>query len=319
MSAASNHKWSVEPTGYLHWPKAYRCHVGELDLTVVASIGPRILSLRRNGGPNLLALDPADFRVGDWRLYGGHRFTTAPEGEPSYSPDNAVCEVQVADNSLSLSSSSSPCGVLKSIEISARLEGDGFLLRHTLSNVGSSLWHGAPWAITCVSPFGSVVLPHQTFASLPRRPIRFWNGRSNNYAGPLSRQWVDKHDHLLIRPNGERGKIGLFSGSAWIAWVGAETVFCISCPQVVAPEGYPDGGCNLEVFTCRHYLELEHVGPLVTLTPGSSVALEEHWRVFPVSLNCEDWPEIRRWCESAMNLEKSNQLTWANSVSAPLT
>jgi len=75
----------------VHWKDwdAVRCVARECEMVVGVSAGQRILSLRRGAGPDLLYQDTTDFRVGDWRLYGGHRFTVAPEGEGTYAPDNA--------------------------------------------------------------------------------------------------------------------------------------------------------------------------------------------------------------------------------------
>jgi len=52
---------------------------GDAELIVGISAGPRILSLHFAGGENLLFQDTTNFKVGDWCLYGGHRFTIAPE------------------------------------------------------------------------------------------------------------------------------------------------------------------------------------------------------------------------------------------------
>jgi hypothetical protein len=317
MHISSQPRLSIEPTAYLHWPEAYRCRSGELELTVVASIGPRILSLRRAGGQNLLVLDPADFRVGNWRLYGGHRFTTAPEDERSYAPDNAACDVHVGKERLTLTSDAPRCGVQKQVEISALAEDEGFVLRHTLTNTDERDWRGAPWAITCVSTTGKIILPRPAFRTLPPRPVRFWSGPANDYAGASSPQWVDRDGYFLIRPDGRRGKIGVFSACPWLAWIGGDTVFYISCPHLESPEAYPDDGCNLEVFTCPDYLELEHLGPLVTLSSGNRVVLEEHWRVLPVSLDCEDWSEIRRLCEPRLNVIPRRAAVPATATTEP--
>ena len=69
----------IERVEYRDWPEAYRCTAGPVELVIVTAIGPRILSLRLDGGTNLLFEDDTDFGVGAWRLYGGHRFATAPE------------------------------------------------------------------------------------------------------------------------------------------------------------------------------------------------------------------------------------------------
>ena len=43
---------------------AVRCFARECEMVVGVSAGPRILSLRRGAGPNLLYQDTTDFRVG---------------------------------------------------------------------------------------------------------------------------------------------------------------------------------------------------------------------------------------------------------------
>jgi hypothetical protein len=45
-------------------------------------------------------------------------------------------------------------------------------------------------------------------------------------------------------------------------------------------ETYPDAGCNFETFTNEEMLEVESVGPLITLEPGETVEHVETWRLF---------------------------------------
>jgi hypothetical protein len=40
---------------------------------------------------------------------------------------------------------------------------------------------------------------------------------------------------------------------------------------------YPDGNCNLEIFTDGEMLELESLGPLVTLNKGDRIVHTENW------------------------------------------
>lgn len=61
---------------------------GDTELIVGISTGPRILSLQFAEGENLLFQNTANFKVGDWCIYGGHRSTLAPENAECYYPDN---------------------------------------------------------------------------------------------------------------------------------------------------------------------------------------------------------------------------------------
>ena len=55
------------------------------------------------------------------------------------------------------------------------------------------------------------------------------------------------------------------------------TFFCktVTPPRVGA--NYPDDGCNFETYTNHEMLEIESLGPLVTLAPGESSAHQERW------------------------------------------
>lgn len=133
----------IAAVSYRDWPAAYRCRMGGIELIVVASIGPRIMSLRWQGGANLLYEDHSDFRVGDWRLYGGHRFTTAPESQSSYLPDNDPCAVEIGANHLALHQPRDARGLQKSLLLSPSPDQAGFELRHLLTNRGELPWSGA--------------------------------------------------------------------------------------------------------------------------------------------------------------------------------
>lgn len=272
----------IEATSYRQWPEAYRCTAGAMELLVVTSLGPRILSLRLDGGRNLLYEDNTDFRVGAWRLYGGHRFTIAPESDASYLPDNARCDARVEADRLVVCAPS-PDGLQRSLEIRASPDHPGFALRHLVRNAGPWLWLGAAWAITCVPPVGKVVVPRTAAAP------RFWTPPGRHYADASSRQWRNLDSHFLVEPNGERGKIGLASPDGWLAWLGPEATFVIHGPARDPQAPYPDDGCNVEVFTCAHYLELETLGPLTTLLPGEELVHEQHWRVIPAASTPAAW------------------------------
>lgn len=87
---------NIEKTTYKQWVQAYRCTIGLMELIVVTEIGPRIMSFKLKGKVNILYEDKTNFSVGDWKIYGGHRFTTAPETNDTYQSDNEPCEVTIA-------------------------------------------------------------------------------------------------------------------------------------------------------------------------------------------------------------------------------
>jgi hypothetical protein len=281
----------IERISYGQWPEAYRCTAGLVELIIVTSIGPRIMSLRLAGRENLLYEDITDFRVGDWCLYGGHRFTTGPESAASYLPDNEPCQSTAAKELLLIRQHRSG-GLRRCMEIDFDTERSAFVIRHRLENAGATRWQGAPWSITCVLPAGNVIIPTQD------QDWRVWAPPGKNYAPACSPQWRRGQNYLAVDPNGTVGKIGLCSQEGWIAWRGSGTAFVISGPSFDAKAKYPDGGCNVELYTCQHYLELETLGPLTTLEPGQSLSHEELWRIGPLQCMLAQWPLLSALVEA---------------------
>lgn len=270
----------IEKTSYQAWSEAYRCVIGAVELVVVSSIGPRILSLRLDGGDNLLYEDAGSFGVGAWKLYGGHRFAIAPESETSYLPDNEPCEARVEPDRLTVRQAPDRAGLQKALVITPAAAGQGFEIEHILANRGSLPWHGAAWAITCVPPKGRVVLSWGAGNHRWRtNAVRYWTRAGERYACPSSKQWQPGSDCFQVKPNGEKGKVGLYSSQGWLALVRPEATFGIRCLKVAPEAAHPDGGCNLEVFTCQKFVELETLGPLTTLYPGQELSHSELWLV----------------------------------------
>jgi len=277
----------IEPVVYGGWPGAYRLTAGAAELIVVTTIGPRILSLRMAGGENLLYEDHTGFKVGAWRLYGGHRLATAPESEASYTPDNQCCLASIQGGRLLIRQQLDD-GLQRGLEIGPEPDGSGFRLRHVLRNAGSAPWHGAAWAITCVRPGARVVLPNSGCKA------RFWTHPSEHYAEASSAQWRDAGDHFVVEPNGQKGKMGLASERGWLALVRPDATFIIRGPALLPGAAYPDGGCNVEVYTCPGYLELETLGPLSTLLPGQELCHLECWQVLPETFAPSEWRTLDR-------------------------
>ena len=298
----------IERVEYRDWPEAYRCTVGSVELVVVTAIGPRILSLRLAGGTNLLFEDGTGFGVGAWRLYGGHRFATAPESAASYAPDNQACDTQVSSGRLLITQPPDPNGLQKTLTVGPGVGTRGFEMVHGLANRSDRAWHGAPWACTCVKPEGQVIIPRPSVANpgqpgferqVPRAvnaaeigtPVgnvrlvtdsegaRYWTLADDDYAGPASPQWGWTADHYVIQPPLARGKVGLFSPEGCLAFVQPELTFLIRALEVEPHRAYPHGGCNVEVYTHPQYLEMETLGPLTTLAPGQQLIHRQRWQL----------------------------------------
>jgi hypothetical protein len=266
----------MERTQWYEWD-AVRCVAGELELVIGVSAGPRIISLRRGDGPNLLYRDHTDFRVGDWRIYGGHRLTVAPEGNGSYLADNEPCLVEQAANRLSVTASPAADNLRRTLIISANEA--GFDVCHEIENQGADTWTGAAWAITCVPHAGGVVAP------LGSRTIRRWPGGSET-------PWHIGPRFVHLQPDASRGKIGWYRDKPWVASLQAGGTLVIHAPDAASADRCADNGCNIELFTCADFAELETLGELVTLQPGQKTQHRQVWRVLPGGLRAEQCAEI---------------------------
>jgi hypothetical protein len=283
----------IERTRFRDWPEAYRCTVGEVELTVVVSVGPRILSLRFRDGENLFHADGVDLRVGDWRLYGGHRFTTAPESPASYMPDNAPCRAIEEHGGLLIVSPAAPDGLERAMRIAGASDGRGFELTHALRNTTCQGWTGALWAITGLAAAGRVVVPWGCGNNRWRtQMVRYLVQAGTPYANATSRQWQPAADHFAIEPAAERGKIGLYSDRGWLALLRPDGTFVKHCPVVAPENACTDGGCNAEVYVGADYVELETLSPLTTLGPGEVLEHVERWYVLRETFTPEAWPVI---------------------------
>lgn len=241
-----------------------KCTSGQNTLVIGISAGPRILSLCSNGGENILYEDHTDFGVGEWRMYGGHRFTIAPENDDSYYPDNEACEVKLADSALHVFAKQRFNGLLLSLLISESPEG-GFYIDHVLLNNGSFSWQGALWAITCVPRSNLLIGICET------KEINFWPGTDAS-------NWKQEQGKLSVEQGDFRGKASWYSTAPCLKAIGQQGAFTISSPDTSAPGSCVDNGSNTEIFVCVDWAELETLSEKFVVAPGSSVSHRQHWQ-----------------------------------------
>lgn len=268
----------IERIQYAGW-NAYRCRRHHAELVVVTGIGPRILQFNAVAGANLLYEDHRNFQVGEWRMYGGHRFSLAPETPLSYSPDNDPCEADAGEDILTIRQQPMSIGLQKTLRIQSAGDQDGFIVHHELENRGESPWSGAIWAITCVPLTGRVQLRRGKSSPTAASSCHFWSNPGQYLANPLSPQWRDADRVFAVEPTGEMAKVGLHSSEGQIQFDHPEARFTLRQLVVPRPEQCPHHGCNLEVYTCRDYMELEILGGIHRLDPGRSMSLTQRWTI----------------------------------------
>ncbi len=272
------------------WGPGWRCRRDELELVAATSLGPRIVSLRLGDGPNVLFEDRAGhYGRGPWRLWGGHRLWVTPESEATYELDNDPCESRIEDGRLVLERPAGPSALRRRIEVSPSSRCAGFRLRHMVINEGGYPVVAAPWAITCVRPEGRIIIPWGVGPESWRmRQVRYWGRWGPLSTNPASPQWQPADDRFVIEPRGEWGKVGLACDGGALAHLLPGDLAFVKWFDFDSAGPYPDGGCNVQVFT-GFWVELETLGAVRELAPGLSASHDEHWLLAPAADEPTAW------------------------------
>ena len=260
-----------------------------LSLTLTTSIGPRVLSLTPAGGNNLFVDLPEVILdcpgVGSYHLYGGHRLWHSPENSRrTYIPDSLPVSVENIDNGVILTQPvESDTQIQKSMQITLHDAMPIVAVDHTLTNKG--LWpvELAPWAITMMKPGGFAILPQNRERTdpdglLPNRQLVLWP-----YSNLNIKNLVWGHDALFLHAPLDEGafKIGFPNPRGWIAYFNPPYLF-VKRSVFQTDKTYPDNGCSSECYCNPQFLELETLGPLVSLQPGRMINHREIWEVHTI-------------------------------------
>jgi hypothetical protein len=287
---------TIEKTAFAGWKDAYRLELGKAEMIVLAEVGPRIISLTVDRGPNLLFVDKETRGKGrgdtEWHIYGGHRIWQSPEAEAAYRPDNSPCEVEIGDGCITLKTPVDPMTKLqKRLTISA--EGERFVVESALLNTSDFVNWGAVWCLTCVAPTGAIALPWGSpSGTWKTRRITWWTEWAGHTSNVASSQYQPSGDLFIIRPSGEEGKVGAYSEEGWVAQCRSDATL-IKSFDVEAGAAYPDDGCSVEVYTSPAFCEMETLTPTGTILPGQEIAQREIWTVTNQVVDPKDGAALR--------------------------
>lgn len=286
---------AIDTIPWGRWPEAWRIRRNGVELVVVGEIGPRIMSLRRGDGPNILHVDEElAVRRGDWTFYGGSRFWVSPETEASYHAENARCSVVVDAAGITLAAPAEPSGLRRSLRIAAGDGDEDFRITYRLANQGEMIARGGIWVLSCIRGPGRLVCPWDDGTDAwSTQMIRFWRRWSTFGTDVASPQWHLGNGMLVIEPTGEVGKVGLFSKHGLLALVRPDGTFA-KYARPMPGLTYPDGGCNLEICTTPNFIEMETLGPVMDLLPGDSIEHEERWLWTADRFEPNQWPDVLR-------------------------
>jgi hypothetical protein len=181
--------------------------------------------------------------------------------------------------------------VQKEVAIELAPTGSRVTITHTIKNVGTAATDLAPWALTVLDSGGVEIIPmppkrpHPGSPKNAKSPADFAPNQSlvlwpfTDFSDPRY-TWGSRF--ILLRQDAKRGatKIGIARHAPWVAYLNHGTLFVKHMPPVTDGPTYPDRGCNFETFTNETMLEMETLGPLVSLAPGATTAAHtEVWEL----------------------------------------
>jgi len=277
----------LEIINYAGWPNCARIYNDTIELIVTLDVGPRVIRLGLPGGQNLMKEFAPDLgHIGGdlFRFYGGHRFWHSPEHPTrTYHPDNQPVRYNLVEGGLRITPAPETInGLQKEIEIRLAPDSAQVEVLHRLTNIGPWALHLAPWALTACAPGGTAIVPlpprgPHTAQLLPTNTLALWA-----YTDLSDPRWTLGRDHILLRQDTAHPspqKLGALVPNGWAAYALNDDLLVKHFTyQPNAP--YPDFGCSVEIFTNGEMLEVESLGPLTDLQPGTSVEHTETWRLF---------------------------------------
>ncbi|HEX6231178.1 MAG TPA: hypothetical protein VF029_05655 [Actinomycetota bacterium] len=266
----------IEPVSFEGY-SGVRLEDDGVRVTVITSVGPRVLELDGGAG-NLLAvlpdagLDRPD--GGRFRLLGGHRLWAAPEvPDVTYQPDERPCAVAEVEDGVRVEAPPDGVGLVRSIEV--RRDPEGWVVDHALRNASRGPMTIAPWAITQFRLGGEVELPTGPRGAGPQadRALVLWP-----YTDPSDPRVRFERDAVRVRaePGGQALKLGAAPSEGRVAYrlEGQRFEKRISVDDGAT---YVDRGAAVQVYLNDDFVELETLGPLLPVEPGEQVAHRERW------------------------------------------
>jgi hypothetical protein len=292
----------MERINYRGWPNCCRLSNKLVELIVTADVGPRIIRFGFLGDVNMfkeyeemMGLTGGD----EWRIYGGHRLWHAPEAQPrSYFPDNGPIQIEEGPDCVRvIQPTETTTGIQKELDIYLSPDAAHARIVHRLRN--HNLWpvELAPWALTVMAQGGKVIVPLPPRGShpenlLPANTLTLWA-----YTDMSDPRWTWGRKYIMLRQDPTATapqKIGAMVPDGWVAYANYGQLFVKKFTYQPGAR-YPDFGCSVETFTNADMLEVETLGPLVTLQPGAAVEHVEEWYLHKGVAMPQNDADVDRW------------------------
>ncbi len=250
----------------------------------------RIMDFRLVGGDNVIWQNESMWGMesivtnSDWQNFGGVRLSVSPQAAWGWPPapllDRGSCKSSVDAVGLNLQGQPVPAlGVRLDRSLSMEKDSQVFHLSYSMQNISTNPVSWGIWNIVQLRPGGRVMLPAPKDAVIWEATEKEGTGIWKPIKDGKLKFWARVDDLLVMQHTNQTSKIFATSSQGWVAYIYGDTVYVLSFEADVNAE-YPAGEGSAEVYTNGGYVELEHIGPLVTLLPGEKTVLIEKWHLF---------------------------------------
>jgi len=284
----------VERLTYHGWPDSYRITNGIVEVIAVPRIG-RIMLYRFLDGENVLWDNPdwsgklrSDAPKGVWANFGGDKVWPAPQNEwadvmgrrwpPDEAFDGGIFSFEVLPDGIRLTSPVSPhygARVIRELHLSP--DSSRLLIGQKVEKLGPPVTDMIIWSVTQIKTPDLALMPLNPKSEFPEG-FKLLGG------GEVEETYRSRReDLLLIRRHPEKAtKVGADSPAGWLASFHGDLLFMQRCSFYPKAE-YPDGGCNIEIYTNPDplkYVELELLSPIHRPKKGESFAFDISWQLY---------------------------------------
>ena len=287
-------RFSYQEIQYEPFGKVLAITHGDTELYVSLDFGPRILRYALAGGGNFMFEDKAGeivekgpsfdkvFYPGAfWRTYGGHRIWLTPESMPeTYIPDNDPVAYEVNGQTITFTPPAQKALALQEQLVLTFREDGSVEVTAKATNIGDKPAAFGIWQISVMCKNGLAVVPQNVNNTglLHNRTMSLWP--YCDMSDPRV-TWGKTLITLEQDPNNTNAfKIGTSNNRGFAAYLCHNALF-VKRFAYHKDLHYPDDGCNFEMYTNRHFLELESLGALGLVSPGDTISQSEVWSLTP--------------------------------------
>jgi hypothetical protein len=283
----------IEKISYANYGDCVRLSNGVIEAIITLDCGPRIIRFSFIGKENFMFEDidrvvsnkseavKAVFGEGsEWYIYGGHRMWLSPEDMPlSYYPDNEKVICNEIKNGVEIIAPIQRVNEVQyRFEITMNAEKPKLDIKHYVTNTGCNTRTNSIWCLTVLGKGGLEVIPQPLYDSglLANRVLSLWP-----YSDMSDERVYFGKKYITLKQDeniSSAFKLGINNIRNFAAYFNYGSLFIkkYNCN----PEGkYPDYGTSFETYTNNHFIEMETLGELIDITPGSTSFHSEQWEL----------------------------------------